>query len=79
MTSLAVDVGQMKAIAIGVIVALLVLAVLIGILVRAVVTKAIALVVVVVFGALVWTQRASLDDCATQRDCTFFGYHLSLD
>jgi hypothetical protein len=79
MTSLALDVGQMKAIAIGVIVALVVLAIIIGMLVRAVVTKAIGLVVVVVLGVLVWTQRASLDDCATQRDCTFFGYHLSLD
>lgn len=79
MMSLALDVGQVKAIAIGVLVALVVVAVLIGMLVRAVVTKAIGLVVVLGVGVLVWTQRASLDDCATQRDCTFFGYHLSLD
>lgn len=79
MTAAALDVGQMKAIAIGVIVALLVVAVLIGMLVRVVVTKVIALVVVLGLGVVVWAQRASLDDCATQRQCTFFGYHLSID
>ncbi|HEY9391443.1 MAG TPA: hypothetical protein VIR27_16960 [Mycobacteriales bacterium] len=79
MTALAIDVGQMKAIAIGVIVALFVLAIIVGMVVRAVVTKAIALVVIVVFGVLVWSQRAALNDCATQRDCSFFGYQLSLD
>jgi hypothetical protein len=79
MTAAALDVGQMKAIAIGVIVALLVVAVLIGMLVRVVVTKVIALVVVLGLGVAVWTQRAALDDCATQRSCSFFGYDLSID
>lgn len=78
MTSIALDVGQVKTIAIGLIIALAVAAVLVGMLVRAVIGKVLTVGVLLALAVVVWTQRASLNDCATKRDCTFFGYHVSI-
>lgn len=77
MTSMAVDVSQMKNISIGLIIALLVGAVVVGLLVRSLVTKLVLVALLVGLGVVVWTQRSNLSDC--QASYSFFGYDLSVD
>lgn len=77
MTTVALDVHQVKTIAIVALIALAIVIVLIGILVKAVVTKAVGIALILGLGLAVWHERSSLNECATKQDCTFFGYHLT--
>lgn len=75
----ALGVDQMKTIAIGIIIGLVVLALILGFVIRAIVAKVIVLAVIVGLGLAVWFQRQSLTDSAKKCEFSFFGYHLAID
>ncbi|MDT4938591.1 MAG: hypothetical protein QOG80_2262 [Pseudonocardiales bacterium] len=78
MTPVALDSTQIGKIGIGVIIALVVVGVLLSLLVTAVVGRIIIAIVVIVLGAVVWQQRASIQDKINKHDCklsgSFFGF-----
>jgi uncharacterized membrane protein len=88
---LALTVDSAKNIAIGIALALVIIAFLVAKFVSSVTTK--ALVILILGGAVlgVWTQRASLADCAedvttkmqqgdfSATQCTFFGVKIDVD
>jgi hypothetical protein len=69
----AIEVGQVKVLAVVILAALALLGVVVGILVQKVVLKLGLLVVVVVLFGLVWWQRSAVARCAQTGTCTFFG------
>ena len=69
----ALNVGQVKVLAIVVLVGLVVLGVLVGMLVQKVALKLGVLVVVLGLISLVWWQRSAVVSCAKTRQCSFFG------
>jgi hypothetical protein len=69
----ALNVGQVKVLAIIVLVGLVLLGVLVGLLVQKMALKLGVLVVVVGLVGLVWWQRNVVVDCAKTRQCSFFG------
>jgi hypothetical protein len=69
----ALDVGQVKTLAIVILVGLIVLGVLVGLLVQKLVLKFGILAVIVLLIGLVWWQRVAVVDCAKTRQCSFFG------
>ena len=76
----ALDAGQVKNLALGAIVAVVVVGLVLGLLISALVGRLIVLVVVVVLGVLLWTQRSEVEkrvkDCNS--NVSFFGYHVAL-
>jgi hypothetical protein len=76
----ALDAGQVKNLAIGATVVIVVIGLILGLLISALIGRLVVLVVVVVLGALLWTQRAEVEkrvkDCNS--NVSFFGYHVSL-
>jgi hypothetical protein len=84
---LAITLGQAKAVALIVVVALIVAAVASAMLAKAFAQKAALVVILGLLALLVWTQRASLDDCADQvrangpggdTTCAFFGRDIEI-
>jgi len=69
----ALDVGQVKTLAIVVLVGLAVLGVLVGLLVQKMVLKFGILAVIVALIGLVWWQRSAVVSCAKTGQCSFFG------
>jgi Na+/melibiose symporter-like transporter len=69
----ALDVGQVKTLAIAILVGLAVLGILVGLLVQKVVLKLGILVAIVALIGLVWWQRSAVASCAKTRQCSFFG------
>jgi hypothetical protein len=69
----ALNVGQVKVLAIVVLVGLVVLGILFGLLVQKVALKLGILVVVLGLIGLVWWQRSTVVSCAKTRQCSFFG------
>jgi Na+/melibiose symporter-like transporter len=69
----ALDVGQVKSLAIAILVGLAVLGILVGLLVQKVVLKLGILVAIVALIGLVWWQRSAMVSCAKTRQCSFFG------
>jgi hypothetical protein len=72
----ALNVGQVKTVAIVVLIALVVLGILVGILVQKMVLKFGILVVIVALIGLVWWQRSAVASCAKTRQCSFFGFDV---
>jgi hypothetical protein len=72
----ALNVGQVKTVAIVVLIALVVLGILVGILVQKMVLKFGILVVIVALISLVWWQRSAVTSCAKTRQCSFFGFDV---
>lgn len=72
----ALNVGQVKTVAIVVLIGLVVLGLLVGILVQKVVLKFGILVVIVGLIAVVWWQRTAVVSCAKTRQCSFFGFDV---
>ncbi|HEY5664149.1 MAG TPA: hypothetical protein VIS05_08955 [Ilumatobacter sp.] len=84
---LALTLSQVKNIALAIVGALAVLAVLAAWLMKTVAQKAALAVILVLLAVLVWTQRASLDECASKvrqggarvdTTCTFFGRDVTI-
>jgi high-affinity Fe2+/Pb2+ permease len=73
----AVDVGQVKVLAVVILVALALLGIVVGILVQKVMLKVGLLAVVVVLFGLVWWQRSAVARCARTGSCTFFGVSVN--
>jgi len=73
----ALDTDQAKTIGIVTIVALLLIGVVLGFVITAIVGRIVVVVVVVALGALVWTQRASIEDHVKKCDAKFLGIHLT--
>ena len=69
----ALDVGQVKTLAIVILIGLVVLGVLVGVLVQKVVLKLGILVVIAGLLGVVWWQRSAVVSCAKTRQCSFFG------
>jgi hypothetical protein len=69
----ALDVGQVKILAIAILVGLVVLGVLVGVLVQKAALKLGILVVIAALVGLVWWQRSAVVSCAKTRVCSFFG------
>lgn len=69
----ALDVGQVKTLAIAILVGLVVLGVLVGLLVQKIVLKFGILAVIIALIGLVWWQRSAVVSCAKTRQCSFFG------
>jgi hypothetical protein len=69
----ALSTGQVKTLAIVILVGLVVLGVLVGLLVQKVALKLGILVVVLGLIGLVWWQRSAVVGCAKTRQCSFFG------
>jgi len=69
----ALNVGQVKTLAIIILVGLVLLGVLVGLLVQKVALKLGILVVVLGLVGLVWWQRNVVVDCAKTGQCSFFG------
>ena len=69
----ALDVGQVKILAVAILVGLVVLGILVGLLVQKVALKLGILVVIVALIGLVWWQRSAVISCAKTRQCSFFG------
>jgi len=67
------DVGQVKTVAVVILVGLVVLGLVIGFLVQKIVLKLGLLAVVAVLVAAVWWQRVAVLSCARSGSCTFFG------
>jgi hypothetical protein len=76
----ALDAGQVKNLAIGGIVAVVVIGLILGLIISALIGRLIVLVVVVVAGVLLWTQRSSVENQVKNCDAhiSFFGYHVAL-
>jgi len=86
----AITVDTAKNVALGVALGAVVLAVLSAIVIRAIVSKLIAIGLLLVIAVAVWSQRASLEDCADRvRDglasgstddtaCSFFGRDVTV-
>lgn len=76
----ALNSDQIGKIAIGAIVAIVVVGLLLGMIVSAIVGRLIILVVVVGLGVYIWQQRVTIEnhvkDCNTHM--SFFGYHVDL-
>jgi protein-S-isoprenylcysteine O-methyltransferase Ste14 len=69
----ALDVGQVKVLAIVILVGLVLLGLLAGVLVQKVALKLGVLVVIAALIGLVWWQRTAVISCAKTRVCSFFG------
>jgi hypothetical protein len=86
----AIDLQQARNIAIGIVVVLAVLAFLSAWLIKSVVSKVITVGLMALLAFAVWTQRASLDDCAdrlrakadvgdfSETTCSFFGADVTI-
>jgi hypothetical protein len=72
----AMSVGQVKTLAVVVLIALVVLGILVGILVQKLALKFGILVVIVALIGLVWWQRSAVVSCAKTRQCSFFGFDV---
>lgn len=74
----ALNSDQIGKIGIGAIVAVVVIGLLLSMIITAIVGRVLILVVVVVLGAFIWQQRASIEDHVKKCDLhmTFFGYHV---
>ena len=75
-----IDAGQAKNLAVGGIVVVVVIGLILGLIISALIGRLIVLVVVVVLGALLWTQRSSVEDHVKKCDAhiSFLGYHVAL-
>lgn len=69
----AIDVGQVKVLAVVILIALVVVGIIVGVVVQKVVLKLGLLVVLAALFGLVWWQRAAVVNCARTGSCTFFG------
>jgi hypothetical protein len=69
----ALSLGQVKVLAVVVLVALVVLGAVVGFLIQRAILKMGLLSVIVVLFALVWWQRSAVVGCAKTGNCTFFG------
>jgi hypothetical protein len=89
---LAVDVDTITTVAVVAVVVVVVAMVAVGLLVASITRKVIIVAVLAVLGVALWTQRASLQDCADRvkeaalqpggtgpTSCTFFGFEVSVD
>lgn len=89
---LAVDVDTITTVAVVAVVVVVVAMVAVGLLVASITRKVIVIAVLAVLGVALWTQRASLQDCADRvkeaalqpggtgpTSCTFFGFEVSVD
>lgn len=73
-----VEPGMLRNLAVGLVVAIAVVALLVARFVTTLVVKVVTLAVLVGLGALVWQQRAELGDCARTCECSFFGQDVRL-
>lgn len=91
MHAFALTLETAKNVAIGALVVFAVLAIVVASVIRRVITKLLMIGLLVGLGAAVWTQRASLQDCASQfrsrtgvpsvpsaTICTFFGKSVTV-
>ena len=69
----ALDIGQVKTLAIVILIGLVVLGVVVGLLVQKIVLKFGILVVILALVGMVWWQRSAVVSCAKTRQCSFFG------
>lgn len=80
MTDLALQVSQVRTIGIGTIIALVVIGILLAMIITSLIGRSLILIVVLVLGALVWEQRAVIENHLTKDKCqlstTFFGIHV---
>jgi hypothetical protein len=76
----ALDESTVKNAAIGIIVVLLVVGIGLSLIIQAIVGRIIVLVVAIVMGIVVWSQRSSLENKVKNCDTnvSFFGYHVQL-
>jgi hypothetical protein len=76
----ALDESTVKNAAIGIIVVLLVVGIGLSLIIQAIVGRIIVLVVAIVLGIVVWSQRSSLENKVKNCDTnvSFFGYHVQL-
>lgn len=89
---LALTIGEAKTIAAAIVIGLLVVAALSAWMMKQITQKVIAVVILAALAALVWTQRAALDECADKvraagtsindpsvdATCTFFGRDIEI-
>lgn len=69
---------RLKVIAIGVIVAFVVIELLIARFVGQLVVKGLMLALIAGLGVAVWVQRSNLETCAKTCECRFFGQEVQL-
>jgi hypothetical protein len=76
----AIDSGQVKNLALGGIVVVVVLGLILSLLISALIGRLIILVVVVVLAAVLWTQRSSVENRIKNcnSNVSFLGFHVSL-
>src|SRR5262249_52490185 len=74
----ALNVGQVKVLAIVVLVGLVVLGVVVGLLVQKIALKLGVLVVILGLIGLVWWQRSAVVSCAKAQQCSFFGVAVNV-
>jgi Flp pilus assembly protein TadB len=76
----AIDVGDVRNIGTGTLIALAVIALLLVLFVKNLIVRVVVVVVAIGLGIWVWQQRASIQDKLTKDKCqlsaTFFGVHV---
>lgn len=93
-SSLAISLSEAKTIALGLVAVFVVAAVLAIWIIKSIFQKLLAVAILAVFGFAVWTQRASLQDCADKvidayefdgvsptlidTECSFFGTTITI-
>jgi hypothetical protein len=78
-TVVALDVGDLTKIGIGVTIALVVIGFLLSLIITAIIGRLLILAVVVVLAVVFWQQRSSIEDKVTNKcdlSATFFGVHV---
>lgn len=74
----ALELTTAKTVSWVVIAVLVLLALGVLIVVRAVITKVISVVLIVIFASAIYIQRDNLAECPKTCECTFFGIHLKI-
>ncbi|HSY15884.1 MAG TPA: hypothetical protein VK816_07855 [Jatrophihabitantaceae bacterium] len=80
MTVDALGTDQIRNVAIGTIVGLVVVGLVLGLVVQAIIGRLLLVVIVVVLGVAVWTQRVAIENRVKKCDSnlSFFGAHVDL-